>query len=99
MLKLEVLMTLVQLESGRMAKKKNICIVVYNDDINDLKFVIDVLSRTFGYHSTQAHQCANMINNNGSYVVKILPEKDMDIAETYNDQLVLNGLSAKIISM
>lgn len=82
-----------------MAKVKTIGIVVFNDDMNHLKFVIEVLSTVFGYHPTQAYQCAEMINNRGSYIVKTLPEKHKDKAEAYRNLLVSNGLIAKIIPM
>lgn len=80
-----------------MAKAKNIAIVVFNDDMNQLKFVIEVLSSTFGYHPTQAYQCAEMIHNRGSYIVKTLPEKHKEKAEAYRNMLVMNGLITKII--
>lgn len=78
---------------------KIIGIVVFNDDTNHIKFVIDVLSVTFGYHPTQAHQCAEMISTKGSYIVKTLPEKHKEKAEAYRSLLVANGLIAKIIPM
>lgn len=78
---------------------KRIGIVVFNDDLNQLKFVIEVLSTTFGYHPTQAYQCAEMIHNKGSYIVKSLPEKHKDKAEAYRNLLVTNGLIAKIIPL
>lgn len=82
-----------------MAGGKKIGIVVFNDDFNHLKLVIEVLSTTFGYHPTQAYQCAEMIHNKGSYIVKTLPEKHKEKAEAYRNLLISNGLAAKIIPL
>lgn len=68
-----------------------------NDDLNHIKFVTNVISQTFGYHFTQALQCANMIHNKGSFLVKEV--SDREIAETYRNILVSNGLIAKLIPL
>ena len=79
------------------AKKNKIGIVVFDDDFNHIKFVTDVLSQTFGYHPTHALQCANLIQQNGEYMVKSLDNRE--IAETYRNILVNSGLIAKIIPL
>lgn len=87
-------MTAVQMASG-----KRLGILVFNDEFNHIKFVVELLSTTFGYHPTQAHQCAEMIHNRGKYVVKSLPAKDKEKLEAYTKLLISNGVAAKIIPL
>jgi ATP-dependent Clp protease adapter protein ClpS len=80
-----------------MVRKKKYGIVIFNDEYNHIKFVTDVISQTFGYHPTHALQCTNMIELKGSYLVKHVDNKE--VAETYRNILVSNGLIAKIIPL
>lgn len=82
-----------------MGSGKRLGILVYNDEFNHIKFVVELLSTTFGYHPTQAHQCAEMIHIKGKYVVKSLPAKDREKLEAYRKLLITNGLVAKIIPL
>jgi len=79
--------------------KGPIGILVFDDDFNHIKFVTEVLSTTLGIHPTQAFQCANLIHDRGSYVVKSLPYKEKQKAEIYRNVLVNSGLIAKIIPL
>ena len=78
-------------------KKSQIGIVIYDDDRNHIKFVTDVICQTFGYHPTQALQCANMIHDRGSYQVKRVDSKE--VAETYRNILINAGLIVRIIPL
>ena len=80
-----------------MVRKKKYGIEIFNDEFNHQKFVVEVISQTLGYHFTHAMQCTNMIELKGSYIVKTVDSKE--IAETYRNILVSNGLIAKIIPL
>jgi ATP-dependent Clp protease adapter protein ClpS len=84
---------------GRKVVKDPIGILVFDDEFNHIKFVVDLLSQTFGFPPTQAYQCANLIHERGSYVVKVLTYKEKQKAELLRNILVSNGLMAKIIPM
>ena len=78
---------------------KSIGILVFDDDLNHIKYVCEVLSESLGYHITQAMQCAEQIQFKGSYVVKSFPKKDLAKAEEYVTILIEAGLVAKIIPL
>ena len=77
---------------------KRIGVVVFNDNFNTFKDVIEILQENIGYPKAQAEQCAHQIHNKGSYLVKSFPIKDRDIADEVVDLLIDNGLIAKLIS-
>ena len=80
-----------------MVKKRKFGLVIFNDDFNHIKFVTDVISQTFGYHPTHALQCANMIHEKGSYMVKSVDNKE--VAETYRNLLINSGVLTRIIPL
>jgi len=79
--------------------KGPIGILIFNDEFNHIKFVTEVISQTFGYHPTQAFQCANLIHEKGSYLVKSFPYKELSKAQLIRDLLVNSGLVVKIIPL
>ena len=51
-------------------KTKKLGLFVYHHDFNSCEYVADVIKNVLGYEYTQASNCAHMITQNGSYLVK-----------------------------
>lgn len=82
---------------NRKVVKGPIGILIFDDEFNHIEFVTEVISQTLGYHPTQAFQCANLIHERGSYMVKSFPYKELQKVQLIRDILVNSGLAVKII--
>ncbi|MEI2755109.1 MAG: ATP-dependent Clp protease adaptor ClpS [Chitinophagaceae bacterium] len=50
---------------------ENLCnLIVWNDEVNTFKWVIETLMEVCGHSAEQAEQCAYIIHFNGKYAVK-----------------------------
>jgi len=77
--------------------KGPISIVVYNDETNEMKFVVETLSQILGYHPNQAYQCASLIHERGSYAVKVIPHNGRQKAQIIKAMLIKSGLIAELV--
>ena len=84
---------------SRKVVKGPVGILIFDDEFNHIRFVTEVISQTLGYHPTQAFQCANLIHEKGSYVVKSFPYKELHKAQLIRNILVNSGLAVKIIPL
>lgn len=69
-------------------------LVVYNDDHNDILYVIICFRDVLAMTATQAEQCAYIIHTKGKYAVKT---GEYHILKPYCDALKDRGLDAKIV--
>ena len=79
-----------------MVKKKKIALIIFSHDYNSEEFLTEIISQVFGYHKTQAANCAHMISNRGSYIVKTFPRKEKKKAEAFYELIVKNDIPIKL---
>jgi ATP-dependent Clp protease adaptor protein ClpS len=68
-------------------------IVVYNDDVNEFRWVIETFMEILDHSSQQAEQLAMQIDNKGRAVVK---SGSLSVVSLLTEALLDRGLSAKI---
>ncbi len=78
---------------------KKIGIIVTHDEFNSYEFLVEVLCQVLGYELSQSANCAHIIMEKGSYVVKTFDQKDLEKASAYRDILHDNQVPAKIIPL
>lgn len=76
---------------------KNVALVVYHHDFNDVNFLTEVIRQTLGYEYTQAFGCASIIIDKGQYIVKTFKSVNKDIAEIYLQLFLDQEVPAKLI--
>lgn len=82
-----------------MKKAKKIGIVVTHDEFNSFEFLTEALSQVFGYELSQAANCAHIVVEKGSYVVKTFNTNELDKAAAYRDILDDHQIPVKIIPL
>jgi len=92
-------MTIVQSETGNMKKAKKIGVVITHDEFNSYEFLTEALSQVFGYEISQAANCAHIIVEKGSYIVKTFDKSDLDKAAAYRDLLEDHQIPTKLIPL
>jgi ATP-dependent Clp protease adapter protein ClpS len=92
-------MIIVPSETGNVKKAKKIGIIVTHDEFNSYEFLTEVLCQVLGYELSQSANCAHIIMEKGSYVVKTFDQKDLEKASAYKDILHDHQVPAKIIPL
>lgn len=72
-------------------------LVIYHDDFNNEQLLSEIIRQALGYEYTQAINCAGMILNKGSYVVKTFKVSDMLKAKATEQLFIEQGIPAKLI--
>jgi ATP-dependent Clp protease adapter protein ClpS len=80
-----------------MVNMKKIKLVIYNHDFNNQEFLTEVIRHALGYDYSQAGNCANVIINEGKYVVKTYDMKDKKRAELVLGIFTDQEIPAKLI--
>ena len=78
-------------------KTKKLGLFVYHHDFNSCEYVADVIKNVLGYEYTQASNCAHMITQNGSYLVKTFSAKDKEKADTIVSLFDANEIPVKLL--
>jgi ATP-dependent Clp protease adaptor protein ClpS len=68
-------------------------VILHNDDVNAMHFVVNVLMETFGYDQTEATKLMMEAHQTGCVVVRTEP---FDDAKLHAEQLKSHGLTATI---
>lgn len=80
-----------------MVNKKKLKLVVYNHDFNNQDFLTEVIRQALGYEYSQAGNCANLVINEGKYVVKTYEMRDKQKAEAILSIFTDQDVPAKLI--
>lgn len=78
-------------------KTKKLGLFVYHHDFNSSEYISDVIKNILGYEHTQASNCAHMIIQNGSYLVKTFTTKDKDKADAIVNLFDANEIPVKLL--
>ncbi len=78
----------------KMASKTRYSIIVYNDDAISFADITELFRLVLGFETTQAHQCAILIHNRGSYKIKTY--KNIEDADATYEYLTQSGITAEI---
>lgn len=68
-------------------------VILWNDDVNTIQHVVNVLMQVIGHSLTKATSLAMEVHTQGKSIVKTT---HLEYAETYRDALEANGLTATI---
>jgi hypothetical protein len=73
-----------------------LALIVHHDELVSFDVLSQVIMESLGYEITQAQTCAQIIQNKGSYVVKVYKAQDMEKAELYRQLFIDQGISAEL---
>ena len=82
-----------------MVKKKAYKVEVIFNELNSWEYLTNVLIEVLGYEVTQAANCASIIMDKGSYIVKSYGAQDLDIAKATIDMLEESEVPARLIQI
>jgi len=71
-------------------------LIVHHDELVSFDILTQVIMESLGYEITQAQTCAQIIQNKGSYVVKVYKVQDMEKAELYKQLFVDQGIPVEL---
>ncbi len=78
----------------KMGSKIRYSIVVHNDDAISFEDITELFRLVLGFETTQAHQCAMLIHNRGSYKIKTY--KNLEDADATYEYLSQSGINVEI---
>ncbi len=82
-----------------MKRVKKIALIAFHHEYNSFEYLVEVIRQVLGYETSQAANCANIIYEKGSYILKTFNKGDLEKASAYKELLHEHGIPAKITTV